>query len=80
MKAIAAYLLIAVSLCACGHSAVMISERGNYLTYDHGTAPEEFQAAYGLAQTQCQKTGASAKQTTSTCPGRCITNFECVKP
>lgn len=80
MKTLVTCLLIALSLCACGHSAVLMSDRGTYLTYDHGTAPEEFKAAYDLAQAQCQKTGASAKQTTSTCPGRCITNFECVKP
>lgn len=79
MKTIAICLAVAVSLCACGHSAALISERGPYLTYDHGTAPEEFQAAYALAQAQCQKSGAAAKQTTSNCPGRCITNFECMK-
>lgn len=72
-------MLAAVALTACGHSAQIISDRGDFLTYDHGTAPEEFKAAYQLAQDKCTAKGLAAKQTTSNCPGRCITNFECVK-
>lgn len=73
-------IFAAMLLTACGHSAKMISQGGDYLAYDHGTAPEEFKAAYDLAQQKCSSIGKVAKQTTSTCPSRCITNFECVRP
>lgn len=58
-----------------------ISERGNFLTYGHGSREAGFKEAYDDAAQRCAKKGQDmfAMQTSTICPDRCITNFECVK-
>jgi len=74
-------LSLAVSLiviAGCG-TAEPFSKRGPYLTYYHGGREAAFKEAFDDAQKQCDNTGSIAMQTSTVCPDRCITNFECVK-
>ena len=76
-------LLLAASLIAiagCG-TAEPFSERGPYLTYYHGGRESAFKEAFDNAQARCdqKEKGSIAVQTSTVCPDRCITNFECVK-
>ena len=71
---------IALSFVLTGCAAVEpMSERGNFLTYEHGIGKSAFKAVYNDAAARCEAKGLVAIQTTSTCPYRCVTNFECVK-
>jgi len=74
------YLFIAFLFIATGCASVeLMSERDNFLTYEHGPGKESFKAVYENAAVRCEARGLVAKQTTSICPHRCVTNFECVK-
>ena len=67
----------AVVLGGCGIDP--ISERGPFLTYGHGSRESGFKDAYDDAQKKCEKKELVAMQTSTVCPERCVTNFECVK-
>ena len=69
-------LLIFLTGCA---SVNLISERGNFLTYEHGRGKESFEEVYKDAASRCEAKWLVAMQTSTNCPGRCVTNFECVK-
>jgi len=68
--------LVALAGCA---GVEPISERGNFLTYGHGSRQSGFKEAYDDAAERCQAKGLLAMQTNTICPDRCVTNFECVK-
>ena len=68
--------VVALSGCA---GAEPISERGNFLTYGHGSRQSGFKEAYDDAAERCVSKGLVAMQTNTVCPDRCVTNFECVK-
>lgn len=65
-------------LAGCG-SMDLISERGDFLAYGHGSRQGAFEDVYADAAARCQKKGLVAMQTNTVCPDRCVTNFECVK-
>lgn len=66
----------AIIVAGCG-SIEPLSERGNYLTFGHGSRESGFKEAYDEAAARCEKKGLVAAPTSSICPDRCITNFEC---
>ena len=68
-------LMFAVVIGACAIEP--ISERGNYVTYGHGSRQSAFKEAYDHAAQWCEKKGMVAMQTSTVCPDRCVTNFEC---
>ncbi len=70
-------LLFAVVLSGC--AVEPISERGVFLTYGHGSRQSAFKEVYDDAAKKCEKKELVAMQTSTVCPDRCVTNFECVK-
>jgi len=68
--------VVLVAGCA---AAEPISERGTFLTYGRGSREAGFKEAYADAAQRCAKKELVAMQTSTVCPDRCITNFECVK-
>ena len=56
-----------------------MSERGNFLTYEHGVGKRAFKEVYKDAAARCEAKSLVAMQTSTNCPFRCVTNFECVK-
>jgi hypothetical protein len=65
-------------LVGCG-SMDLISERGDFLAYGHGSRQGAFQDVYADAAAKCQAKNLVAMHTSTVCPDRCVTNFECVK-
>ena len=65
-------------LAGCG-SMDLISERGEFLAYGHGSRQGAFEDVYADAAAKCQTKGLVAMHTSTVCPDRCVTNFECVK-
>ena len=65
-------------LVGCG-SMDLISERGDFLAYGHGSRQGAFQDVYTDAAAKCQAKNLVAMHTSTVCPDRCVSNFECVK-
>jgi hypothetical protein len=65
-------------LVGCG-SMDLISERGDFLAYGHGSRQGAFQDVYADAAAKCQAKNLVAMHTSTVCPDRCVSNFECVK-
>ena len=80
MKALGLAALLAI-VAGCGTTGEPFSERGPFLTYYHGGRESAFKEAFDSAQQRCdqKEKGAIAMQTSTVCPDRCVTNFECVK-
>jgi len=73
-------ILLVLSAILVGCATVQpMSERGNFLTYEHGIAKRAFEEVYKDAESRCETRGLVAMQTSTNCPFRCVTNFECVK-
>jgi hypothetical protein len=72
------FIILSLIVASCV-SVQPMSERGNFLTYEHGIGKSAFKAVYNDAAVRCEAKGLVAMQTSSTCPFRCVTNFECVK-
>jgi len=71
-------ILIAMMAIVAGCGSIEpLSERGNYLTFAHGSRESGFKEAYDAAAARCEKKGLVAAPTSSICPDRCVTNFEC---
>jgi len=79
MKALSLAVCLIV-IAGCG-AVEPFSARGPYLTYYHGGREAAFKEAFDDAQVRCdqKEKGSIAAQTSTVCPDRCITNFECVK-
>ena len=53
---------------------------GNHLAYEHGIGGWAVQTAYREAAARCEVRGMLTRSIGTSCPLRCVTNFECVKP
>lgn len=73
-----ALMVFLAFLAGCG-SMDLISERGDFLAYGHGSRQGAFQDVYTDAAAKCTKKGLVAMHTSTVCPDRCVSNFECVK-
>ena len=72
--------IAAALLAGCATATpIPVSERGNFLTYEHGIAKPVVEKVYQDAAARCEAKGLVAMQTSTNCPFRCVTNFECVK-
>jgi len=70
--------LLGLILCVGGCATYPLSENGNHLAYEHGAGRFSFKAPYQDAIKRCAAKNMDAKQTSTACPWRCVTNFECV--
>jgi len=73
-----ALMVFLAFLAGCG-SMDLISERGDFLAYGHGSRQGAFQDVYTDAAAKCTQKGLVAMHTSTVCPDRCVSNFECVK-
>ena len=71
--------LVVFAVVIAGCAVEPLSERGNFLTYGHGSRDSGFKEAYDHAAKKCEEKSLVAMQTSTVCPDRCVTNFECVK-
>ena len=71
--------LVALAVVIAGCAIEPISERGSFITYGHGSRESAFKETYDHAAKKCEGKGLLAMQTSTVCPDRCVTNFECVK-
>lgn len=71
--------LIAFAVLLGGCAVKPISESGPFIVYGHGSRDSAFKKVYEDATKKCEGRGLVAKQTSTVCPDRCVTNFECVQ-
>lgn len=79
MKRLALFAPAAAALLAGCSASELISDRGTSLTYRHDSDLSTVMDVYADAAARCKAQGLIAQQTSTACPGRCVTSFACIK-
>ena len=77
MKALRAGVALAL-LTSCA-SSELVSDTGRTLTYEHDNDHSAVMETYRDAAANCKAKGLIARQTSTVCPNRCQTEFDCVR-
>ncbi|MFO1129518.1 MAG: hypothetical protein U1E66_13920 [Rhodospirillales bacterium] len=72
----AAVVLALLAGCA---SSQLVSDTGRTLTYQHDHDQAALMETYRDAAANCKAKGLIARQTSTVCPDRCQTKFECIQ-
>jgi hypothetical protein len=60
-------------------SSELLSDSGKTLTYEHDNDRSALMETYRDAAANCKAKGLIARQTSTVCPDRCQSKFDCVR-
>jgi hypothetical protein len=69
---------VAVALLTGCASSTLLSDNGRTLRYQHDSDHSALMETYRDAAANCKAKGLIARQTSTVCPDRCQTTFDCV--